>query len=226
MSPPVSSGAPVQERRLGVLLSHLRPCAPPAARRGNHHHHHHHDLRVREAEGTGGLAASPCAADGSGETSGGQRCVFCEIVKGNKPAYKLYEDDVCLCILDTKPLSTGHSLIIPKRHFPSLQATPPSVIAAICCKLPLLSSAIVKATQCDAFNVLVNNGKVAGQVIFHTHVHLIPRRKGDNLWSSETYERNSIKHNQETKDLVSGIKELLFPPQDDSAEGSTIPKEL
>lgn len=89
MSPPVSSGAPVQERRLGVLLSHLRPCAPPAARRGNHHHHHHHDLRVREAEGTGGLAASPCAADGSGETSGGQRCVFCEIVKGNKPAYKV-----------------------------------------------------------------------------------------------------------------------------------------
>uniref|UniRef100_A0A0E0MKW5 HIT domain-containing protein n=1 Tax=Oryza punctata TaxID=4537 RepID=A0A0E0MKW5_ORYPU len=219
MSPPSSSGAPVQERRLGVLLSHLRPCASPAARRG----HHDDDLRVRAAEAeTGGLAASPCAGDGSGETSGGERCVFCEIVKGNKPAYKLYEDDVCLCILDTKPLSTGHSLIIPKRHFPSLQATPPSVIAAICCKLPLLSSAIVKATQCDAFNVLVNNGKVAGQ----THVHIIPRRTGDNLWSSETYERNPIKHNQETKDLVSGIKELLFPPQDNSAEGSTIPKEL
>uniref|UniRef100_A0A0E0FAP3 HIT domain-containing protein n=1 Tax=Oryza meridionalis TaxID=40149 RepID=A0A0E0FAP3_9ORYZ len=106
MSPPASSGAPVQERRLGVLLSHLRPCAPPAARRGNHHHH---DVREAEEEaaGTGGLAASPCAADGSGETSGGERCVFCEIVKGNKPAYKLYEDDVCLCILDTKPLSTG-----------------------------------------------------------------------------------------------------------------------
>uniref|UniRef100_J3NCB7 HIT domain-containing protein n=1 Tax=Oryza brachyantha TaxID=4533 RepID=J3NCB7_ORYBR len=176
------------------------------------------------------LAASPCAAvaaaDGEGVSSGGERCVFCEIVKGNTPAYKFDEDDVCLCILDIKPLSTGHSLIIPKSHFQSLQETPPSVIADICCKLPLLSNAIVKATQCDAFNVLVNNGKVAGQVIFHTHVHIIPRRKGDNLWSSETYERNFIKHNQETKDLVSGIKELLFSPHNDHTEGSTIPKEL
>ncbi|KAL5206733.1 hypothetical protein ABZP36_034942 [Zizania latifolia] len=210
--------SPAPERRLGVLLSHLLPFAPPPARHGRH------DLRVGEA-GTG-LAASPCAGGGKGESSGGDYCVFCEIVKGNKPAYKLYEDDVCVCILDIKPLSTGHSLIIPKSHFPSLQATPPSVIAAICCKLPLLSKAIVKATQCDAFNVLVNNGKVAGQVIFHTHVHIIPRREGDNLWSSETYERDLIKNDQDTKDLVSCIKGLLFSPEDDSSEGSTIPKEL
>uniref|UniRef100_A0A0D9XXZ6 HIT domain-containing protein n=1 Tax=Leersia perrieri TaxID=77586 RepID=A0A0D9XXZ6_9ORYZ len=211
MSPP-----PPPERRLGVLLSHLRPTAA--------------GTRADEAEaeaGTAGLAASPCgSSEGKGETSGGDRCVFCEIVKGNKPAYKLYEDDVCLCILDIKPLSTGHSLIIPKSHFPSLQSTPSSVIATICCKLPLLSNAIMKATQCDAFNVLVNNGKVAGQVVFHTHVHIIPRREGDNLWSSETYERSPIKHDQETKDLVSGIKELLFSPDDDRTEGSIIPKEL
>uniref|UniRef100_A0A0D9XXZ7 HIT domain-containing protein n=1 Tax=Leersia perrieri TaxID=77586 RepID=A0A0D9XXZ7_9ORYZ len=193
MSPP-----PPPERRLGVLLSHLRPTAA--------------GTRADEAEaeaGTAGLAASPCgSSEGKGETSGGDRCVFCEIVKGNKPAYKLYEDDVCLCILDIKPLSTGHSLIIPKSHFPSLQSTPSSVIATICCKLPLLSNAIMKATQCDAFNVLVNNGKVAGQVVFHT------------------YERSPIKHDQETKDLVSGIKELLFSPDDDRTEGSIIPKEL
>lgn len=87
MSPPVSSGAPVQERRLGCSLP-PPPVRAPAARRATTTTTTN-DLRVREAEGTGGLAASPCAADGSGETSGGQRCVFCEIVKGNKPAYKV-----------------------------------------------------------------------------------------------------------------------------------------
>ncbi|KAF0888784.1 hypothetical protein E2562_017783 [Oryza meyeriana var. granulata] len=101
MSPPSGSRALVTERRLGVLLSHLRPCALPVARRGLD------DLRVREAEAETGVAASPCAGDEKGEPSGGEHCVFCEIVKGNKPAYKLYEDDVCLCILDIKPLSTG-----------------------------------------------------------------------------------------------------------------------
>ncbi|KAL2933340.1 Adenylylsulfatase HINT3 [Bienertia sinuspersici] len=53
-------------------------------------------------------------------------CVFCQIVRGNSPSFKLYEDDICLCILDTSPLSRGHSLLIPKRHYCSLDATPPS----------------------------------------------------------------------------------------------------
>ncbi|KAI5060984.1 hypothetical protein GOP47_0023489 [Adiantum capillus-veneris] len=112
-------------------------------------------------------------------------CIFCLIIQGQSPAFKLYEDDMCVCILDVHPLSHGHSLLIPKAHFPSLELTPPEVAAAMCATVPLLSMAIMQATNCDSFNLLVNSGKAAGQVVFHTHFHIIPRRTGDNLWRSE-----------------------------------------
>ncbi|RLN28471.1 protein hit [Panicum miliaceum] len=223
MPPPPGSSAPAPERRLAVLLSHFRPCreAPRATIRLASAERHG---TAAAAEAEEGLSASPCAAGGSG-SSGGEHCVFCNIVAGAAPAFKLYEDDECVCILDAKPLTTGHSLIIPKSHYPSLQTTPPTVLAAICSKLPLLGTAIMKATQCDAFNVLINNGEKAGQVIFHTHVHIIPRSKDDNLWSSETYSRNPISHGQETKNLVSSIKEVLSSsPEDYSTVTSSTPK--
>ncbi|KAF8658211.1 hypothetical protein HU200_011555 [Digitaria exilis] len=218
MPPLPGSSAPAPERRLAVLLSHLRPChEPPRAAASAERH-------GTAAEAEAGLSASPC--DGGGESSSGAgRCVFCNIVAGTAQAFKLYEDDVCLCILDARPLTAGHSLIIPKGHYPSLQTTPPTVLAAICSKLPLLGTAIMKATQCDAFNVLINNGEKAGQVVFHTHVHIIPRSKDDNLWSSETYPRNPISHGQETKDLVSSIKEVLSSsPEDHSTVTPSTPK--
>uniref|UniRef100_J3KUB7 HIT domain-containing protein n=1 Tax=Oryza brachyantha TaxID=4533 RepID=J3KUB7_ORYBR len=172
--------------------------------------------------------ASPCSAPisvpaspparatgGGGEVAGGRKaegkgCVFCRIIRGEAPAFKVYEDDVCLCILDSHPLAPGHSLIIPKCHFPSLEATPPPVVAAMCSKVPFLSNAIMKATQCDSFNMVVNNGAAAGQVIFHTHFHIIPRRSGDKLWPTESLRRRSIEPN-ETSGLVTCIKEQLYP---------------
>ncbi|XP_042958531.1 adenylylsulfatase HINT3-like isoform X3 [Carya illinoinensis] len=141
------------------------------------------------------LSFSYCAS-GSGETQWFRDseekdrqndCVFCKIVRVESPGLKLYEDDACLCILDTNPLSHGHSLIIPKSHFCSLKATPPHVIAVMCSKVPFISSAIMKATGCDSFNLLVNNGAEAGQVIFHTHIHIIPRKARDCLWPSEIF---------------------------------------
>uniref|UniRef100_A0A0A9F8C6 HIT domain-containing protein n=1 Tax=Arundo donax TaxID=35708 RepID=A0A0A9F8C6_ARUDO len=84
----------------------------------------------------------------------------------------------------------------------------------------------MKATQCDAFNLLINNGEKAGQVIFHTHIHIIPRSEDDNLWSSETYSRNPLLHNQETKNLVSCIKEVLSSSSKDySTVTSSMPKD-
>uniref|UniRef100_A0A803PFU7 HIT domain-containing protein n=1 Tax=Cannabis sativa TaxID=3483 RepID=A0A803PFU7_CANSA len=102
-----------------------------------------------------------------------------------------------------------HSLIIPKSHFSSLDATPPSVIAAMCSKVPLISSAIVKATGSDSFNLLVNNGAAAGQVIFHTHIHIIPRKEQDCLWASESLRRQSLKLDQEASRLADLVREQL-----------------
>ncbi|KAE9600823.1 hypothetical protein Lal_00011228 [Lupinus albus] len=138
-------------------------------------------------------------------------CVFCKIIRGDAPSFKLYEDDTCICILDTNPLSHGHSLIIPKSHFPSLDVTPPSVIASMCSKVPSISNAIMKATGCNSFNMLVNNGKAAGQVIFHTHIHVIPRKAYDCLWTSESLRRLPLNLNEETSQLAARVQEQMLP---------------
>ncbi|KAL5703098.1 Histidine triad nucleotide-binding protein 3 [Ranunculus cassubicifolius] len=122
---------------------------------------------------------------------------------------KVYEDDVCLCILDTNPLSSGHSLMIPKCHFSSLKSTPPSILASMCSKIPFVSSAIMKATNSDSFNLVVNNGAAAGQVIFHTHLHIVPRSDHDRLWRNETFGRQPLKLDQETVQLATCIREQL-----------------
>ncbi|XP_020246323.1 adenylylsulfatase HINT3-like [Asparagus officinalis] len=83
------------------------------------------------------------------------------------------------------------------------------VVAAMCSKVPFLSNAIMKATQSDSFNLLVNNGLAAGQVIFHTHFHIIPRKTGDKLWPSENSRRRPLIYNENTFVLVDCIREQL-----------------
>ncbi|MQL90174.1 hypothetical protein Taro_022762 [Colocasia esculenta] len=110
------------------------------------------------------------------------------------------------------PLLSRHSLIIPKSHYSSLDATPPLVIAAMCSTIPLLSNAIMKATKCNSFNLLVNSGAAAGQVVFHTHLHIIPRKDNDCLWTSESSLRKPLKLSQETVNLANRIRQQLpFP---------------
>ncbi|KAL6978869.1 Histidine triad nucleotide-binding protein 3 [Sarracenia purpurea var. burkii] len=205
-------------RRLALLSSHLRPSVvspistlpeKPTPKRFSP------------------VSASNCASSLNG-LKGNQEesdCVFCKIIRGESPALKLYEDDVCLCILDTNPVSHGHSLIIPKSHFSCLQATPPLVVGAMCSKVPFISNAVVKATGCDSFNLLVNNGAAAGQVIFHTHLHIIPRKTRDCLWASESLPRRPLKLDQETSQFVDQIrKELSFSgnAEDDVGQGSSL----
>ncbi|XP_042017092.1 adenylylsulfatase HINT3-like isoform X3 [Salvia splendens] len=137
--------------------------------------------------------------------------------------FTLYEDDECVCILDTYPLCHGHSLIIPKSHYPSLDATPPSIIGAMCSKVPLISNAVMKVTGCDSFNLLVNNGAAAGQVIYHTHIHIIPRKANDCLWTSESIRRCPM--DQEVSQLADRIREsLMFVSryEDSKGQGSSL----
>ncbi|XP_062080944.1 adenylylsulfatase HINT3 isoform X1 [Humulus lupulus] len=181
-------------RRLAVISSHI--CQPGSGC---------NQTRLEPVSASGSSSGS----DGDQGKSTNGACVFCRIIRGESPAFKIYEDDACLCILDSNPLSRGHSLIIPKFHFSSLDTTPPSVIAAMCSKVPLISSAIVKATGSDSFNLLVNNGAAAGQVIFHTHIHIIPRKAHDCLWASESLRRQSLKLDQEASRLADLVREQL-----------------
>lgn len=105
--------------------------------------------------------------------------VFSRIVKGELPAAKVYEDDLTLAFLDINPASRGHTLVICKEEYPDFLTMPPELVAAVARTSQVVARAIKAALQPDGFNIIQNNGAAAGQVVFHYHVHIIPRWEGD-----------------------------------------------
>jgi histidine triad (HIT) family protein len=103
------------------------------------------------------------------------QCIFCKIVGGEIPCHKLYEDDDVLAFLDVGPLSQGHTLVIPKGHWVTLDEVPAAVAAGIGGLLPRLSRAVARAAGATAWNILQNNGRAAHQVVQHVHFHIIPK---------------------------------------------------
>lgn len=110
-------------------------------------------------------------------------CVFCKIVKDELPSTKIYEDDTTLAFLDITPVNIGHTLVIPKAHFENILETPEDVIAHMMKVVKKVSHGI-EALKPDGININMNNRAAAGQVIFHSHIHVIPRYKNDGfgLW--------------------------------------------
>jgi histidine triad (HIT) family protein len=109
-------------------------------------------------------------------------CVFCEIVAGNAPAIRIYEDDDYLAILDIRPFTRGHTLVMPKQHTVDLTDTPPRV----CAEMVALGQRIARAARdsglhADGNNIVINDGRAAFQSVFHFHLHVLPRHDGDKL---------------------------------------------
>ncbi len=102
-------------------------------------------------------------------------CIFCKIVAGQIPCHRIYEDEQVLAFLDIGPLSRGHTLIIPKGHWVTVDAVPEDAASAIGRVLPRLSRAVASATGATAWNILQNNGPAAHQVVEHVHFHIIPK---------------------------------------------------
>ena len=106
-------------------------------------------------------------------------CIFCKIVAGEIPSQTLYEDEKFKVILDVGPATRGHALILPKNHYANLYELPEEDAAEA---MKLAKRMMIKMTEklnCDGFNIVQNNGEVAGQTVFHFHMHLIPRYKND-----------------------------------------------
>lgn len=102
----------------------------------------------------------------------------------------VYEDDAVIAFLDVAPLTEGHLLVVPREHFGKLTEVPPSVAAKLGSVLPSLGRALLEVTKAEGFNVLVNEGRAAGQQVSHLHFHLIPRKSGDLLgyrWNPGSY---------------------------------------
>ncbi|KAJ5224362.1 uncharacterized protein N7469_007865 [Penicillium citrinum] len=98
-------------------------------------------------------------------------CIFCKIIKGDIPSFKLFESDKVFAFLDINPLSRGHALVIPKFHGAKLTDIPDEDLLEV---LPVAKK-IAKASGATDFNILQNNGRIAHQVVDHVHFHMIPK---------------------------------------------------
>ena len=106
-------------------------------------------------------------------------CIFCKLANGEIPTNAIYEDEDFKVILDASPASKGHALILPKEHYANIYEIDDEVLA----KASKLAQKIIThekdVLKCDGYNVVQNNGEVAGQTVFHYHMHLIPRYASD-----------------------------------------------
>lgn len=112
-----------------------------------------------------------------------KECVFCKIANGETPSEKVYEDDNFIAFLDNNPKAEGHTLIIPKKHFRNLLDMPASLGNEMLEAVKNVALKLIKEEKTEGFNLVMNNEPAAGQIIFHAHLHIIPRRKGDGLGS-------------------------------------------
>ena len=108
-------------------------------------------------------------------------CIFCKIIEGEIPSFKLYEDDETLSFMDINPASEGHALVIPKEHATNVHAVSDAAISATVRTAKKVASAVEATLNPDGINLVQCNGAAAAQSIFHFHMHVLPRSEGDDL---------------------------------------------
>ena len=125
-------------------------------------------------------------------------CIFCKIANGDIPSSTIYEDDSFRVILDLSPATKGHALILPKQHMSDIFEMDETTASKIFVLASRIAKAMKQTLNCDGLNMVQNNGAVAGQTVFHFHMHLIPRYNNDGqniTWipgTSEPSERDAI----------------------------------
>ncbi|MFP4109552.1 MAG: HIT family protein [Desulfonatronovibrio sp.] len=133
-------------------------------------------------------------------------CIFCQIVRGDIPCARVYENEDVLAFLDISPVAKGHTLIIPKKHVVNILDLPANMAPGLHKALQKVGTGLIKGLKADGFNLGMNNFEAAGQLVMHAHYHLIPRFAGDGLklWPQNSYDGNS--EMQETaRNIQSGI---------------------
>ena len=132
-------------------------------------------------------------------------CIFCKIAKDEIPSFKIYEDDFVLSFLSTGPVNHGHVLVIPKKHYSNYEEIDNETLAKIYVVVKKIGLAIKNSFDSAGYNTNVNNDAVAGQIIPHFHVHVIPRYKNDGLelWPEGKYT------NTEAETVMNKIKSFM-----------------
>ena len=126
-------------------------------------------------------------------------CIFCKIIKGEIPCQKVYEDDKALAFLDISPVNKGHTLIVPKKHALDLLETDDKDLSAVISACRKVANACMKGLKADGISLDVSTKPAAGQVVMHTHFHIIPRWKDDGLkhWPRKNLSADEMKKVQE-----------------------------
>ncbi|MCR5509598.1 MAG: HIT family protein [Lachnospiraceae bacterium] len=131
-------------------------------------------------------------------------CIFCKIAAGEIPSQTIYEDDSYRVILDLGPAAKGHALILPKEHYADIFELPEAKAGEVFKLARNMAVKMKAALKCDGFNIVQNNGEVAGQTVFHFHMHLIPRYADDGQdinWKPGEPSQDELK---ETADIIRG----------------------
>lgn len=133
-------------------------------------------------------------------------CLFCKIASGEIPTDKTYEDADFIAFLDIKPINPGHLLLVPKEHHENLFEMPDDLLSKTAPLLKKLAIAVKNAVNAEGINIGMNNGAPAGQVVFHAHIHIMPRKSGDGyeMWHGQPYQSDSAK-----SEIASKIKTAL-----------------
>ncbi len=129
-------------------------------------------------------------------------CVFCKIVAGDLPCFKLLEDDLTLAFADINPTNEGHALAIAKEHWPDIHVIPPEILAAVSHSAKKIAAAVDKVFSPDGINIVQANGEGAGQSVFHFHIHILPRRIGDDLALNWGIEPGDVKAVEEAAERI------------------------
>ncbi|MBI2427961.1 MAG: HIT family protein [Ignavibacteriales bacterium] len=130
--------------------------------------------------------------------------LFTKIINREIPAEILYESDSVISIIDIMPIHYGHALIIPKKEYKNFLEVPPSELGELMMVTQKIAKALVTAFNLEGFNFFANNGEIAGQSIFHFHIHVTPRYKDDGI----SFHRNLKKYDdpQKMKEVADKIR--------------------
>ncbi len=129
-------------------------------------------------------------------------CIFCKLANGIIPTNAIYEDEDFKVILDAAPATRGHALILPKEHYANIYEISEDTAAKVLPLAKRLATHMTEKLGCEGFNILQNNGEVAGQTVFHFHMHLIPRYKDGAPMIGWAHQSFSDEEMAKTRDLL------------------------